>query len=122
MTHLSGVEGGTSERGQSEVWETGRLHDLVAHWKDLRAKAAEVGFACAGKNRGFEASGVCEGLDRCIGELEPIAAIIANLIVKWRQSASEFDEDGDFCCGQIRRHDADDLLAALREAGQEPNP
>ncbi len=51
------------------------IRALIAKWRDLRQKATDVGFAAAGTHRGYEASGVCEGLDRCIDDLQ--AALLA---------------------------------------------
>lgn len=51
-----------------------QLHQLIAQWRDYRAKAAEVGLAYAGLNRAIEAAGLCEGLERCIDELSALLA------------------------------------------------
>ncbi len=63
----------SSSSSNSNMGRGDALEGLIAKWRDLREKAAEVGFAYAGKNRGLEAAGVCEGLDRCIEDLAALS-------------------------------------------------
>jgi hypothetical protein len=37
------------------------------------------------------------------------------LIAKWRHEADDFEADGDDCCAQTRRHDADELAELVRD-------
>ncbi len=42
------------------------------------------------------------------------------LVRSWLREADEIDADGDYCCGQTRRHDAKQLRAVLQLGAQKP--
>jgi hypothetical protein len=46
--------------------------------------------------------------------------LLEALCAKWLTEADQIDADGDICCGLTRRHDAQELQAALRSFADPP--